>query len=103
MTNSEEDIFFLQNDIEELKVQKLESERRLKAELTEIQAELAKVGDRESMSVPIEAEDVDPSAHVDAANDSAELIAAMEEELESLTARLAGSARETWRTRHPVP
>ena len=42
LSKSEEDIIFLQNDIDELKSERENSERRLKTELTDIQAELAK-------------------------------------------------------------
>jgi len=101
VSNAEEDIFFLQNDIEELKAAKLESERRLKAELTEIQAEMAALShtrgtvDSESLPGPADDDGADGGSNQrksDVGGDSAELIQAMEEEIEQLTSRLAGTA-----------
>lgn len=60
LQRAEEDIIFLQNDFEELQTERLESERRLKGELTDIQAELAKV-DASGLS-PVRGEFMTPEA-----------------------------------------
>ena len=44
LQHAEEEIIFLQSDIEELQTERIESEKRLKGELTDIQAELAQYG-----------------------------------------------------------
>lgn len=95
LQQAEEDIVFLQTDFEEATADSAENEKRLKVELTELQAELARLESKMSKS----ADGTEKAEGAGAVDDEErqrqlELIDELELEVEDLTERLTASEQQ---------
>ena len=90
----EEHLVFAQNDIEELKNSKLESEKRLKSELTELMAELAELEQKGTSSRENAPDAGSRIKAEEPRTDLSELTEALELEIEELKERLSDAEHQ---------